>query len=33
VLADTPPGPEFEPVPGGLEDVYFATLSAARLAA
>jgi ABC-type multidrug transport system ATPase subunit len=33
VLADAPPGAEFEPVPGGLEDVYFATLSASRLAA
>ena len=33
VLADGRPGPEFEPVPGGLEDLYFATLSAARRAA
>ena len=30
VLADSPPGEGFEPVPGGLEDVYFSTLSAAR---
>ena len=33
VLADAHPGAGFEPVPGGLEDVYFATLSASRLAA
>ncbi len=30
VLADTSPGVGFEPVPGGLEDVYFSTLSASR---
>jgi ABC-type multidrug transport system ATPase subunit len=30
VLADSPPGEGFEPVPGGLEDVYFSTLSTAR---
>ncbi|WP_122465976.1 MULTISPECIES: ABC transporter ATP-binding protein [Brevundimonas] len=30
VLADTSPGLGFEPVPGGLEDVYFSTLSASR---
>ena len=33
VLADARPDPAFEPVPGGLEDVYFATLSATRQAA
>jgi len=33
VLSDTNPGDGFEPVPGGLEDVYFSTLSAARRAA
>jgi ABC-type multidrug transport system ATPase subunit len=33
VLADTPPDAGFEAVPGGLEDVYFATLSATRQAA
>jgi ABC-type multidrug transport system ATPase subunit len=33
VLADNRPDPAFEPVPGGLEDVYFATLSATRQAA
>jgi len=33
VLADQIPGPGFESVPGGLEDVYFSTLSAARRAA
>ena len=33
VLADAHPGAGFDPVPGGLEDVYFATLSASRLAA
>jgi ABC-2 type transport system ATP-binding protein len=33
VLASSQPEPSFEPVPGGLEDVYFATLSASRLAA
>lgn len=32
VLADTPP-PGFEPVEGGLEDVYFSTLSTLRRAA
>ena len=30
VLADRRPGEGFEPVPGGLEDVYFSTLSASR---
>jgi len=30
VLADGSPGPGFEPVRGGLEDVYFSTLSRAR---
>ena len=30
VLADTRPGAGFEPVAGGLEDVYFSTLSASR---
>ena len=30
VLADCRPGEGFEPVPGGLEDVYFSTLSASR---
>jgi len=33
VLSHTNPGDGFEPVPGGLEDVYFSTLSAARRAA
>ena len=33
VLADAHPGAGFDPAPGGLEDVYFATLSASRLAA
>jgi ABC-type multidrug transport system ATPase subunit len=33
VLADKKPGDGFEPVPGGLEDVYFSTLSASRRAA
>ncbi|MBC6982462.1 ABC transporter ATP-binding protein [Caulobacter sp. 17J80-11] len=33
VLADTDPGDGFEPVQGGLEDVYFSTLSASRRAA
>jgi ABC-type multidrug transport system ATPase subunit len=33
VLADTSPGAGFEPVAGGLEDVYFSTLDAARRAA
>ncbi len=33
VLADTDPGDGFEPVPGGLEDLYFSTLSASRRAA
>jgi ABC-type multidrug transport system ATPase subunit len=32
VLAASLPGPEFTPVEGGLEDVYFATLSASRAA-
>jgi ABC-type multidrug transport system ATPase subunit len=32
VLADARPGPEFEPVDAGLEDVYFATLTAHRRA-
>ncbi|MBI3437775.1 MAG: ABC transporter ATP-binding protein [Proteobacteria bacterium] len=32
VLADTQPGPEFSQVEGGLEDVYFSTLAAARAA-
>jgi ABC-type multidrug transport system ATPase subunit len=30
VLSDQRPGEGFEPVPGGLEDVYFSTLSASR---
>jgi ABC-type multidrug transport system ATPase subunit len=30
VLSDRRPGEGFEPVPGGLEDVYFSTLSASR---
>ncbi len=30
VLSDRLPGDGFEPVPGGLEDVYFSTLSASR---
>lgn len=33
VLSDAKPGPGFEPVSGGLEDVYFSTLSASRRAA
>jgi ABC-type multidrug transport system ATPase subunit len=33
VLSDDRPGEGFEPVPGGLEDVYFSTLSASRKAA
>jgi ABC-type multidrug transport system ATPase subunit len=33
VLADRAPGAGFEPVPGGLEDVYFSTLAASRRAA
>ena len=33
VLADTDPGDGFEPVTGGLEDLYFSTLSAMRRAA
>ena len=33
VLADADPGEGFEPVAGGLEDVYFSTLSADRRAA
>jgi ABC-type multidrug transport system ATPase subunit len=32
VLSDTDPGDGFEPIAGGLEDVYFATLAAARRA-
>ena len=32
ILSDSPP-PGFEPVPGGLEDVYFSTLSTLRRAA
>ena len=30
VLADTAPGEGFEPVEGGLEDVYFSTLAVSR---
>jgi len=30
VLSDASPGPGFEPVEGGLDDVYFSTLSTAR---
>lgn len=33
VLADARPGAGFDPVQGGLEDVYFSTLSASRRAA
>ena len=33
VLADSDPGDGFEPIEGGLEDLYFSTLSAARRAA
>jgi hypothetical protein len=33
VLADANPGTGFEPVAGGLEDVYFSTLAASRRAA
>jgi len=33
VLADTAPGAGFDPVQGGLEDVYFSTLAASRRAA
>ena len=33
VLSDHPPGPEFEPHAGGLEDVYFSALHGARAAA
>jgi len=33
VLADSVPGAGFEPVQGGLEDVYFSTLAASRRAA
>ncbi|MFN3353807.1 MAG: ATP-binding cassette domain-containing protein, partial [Brevundimonas sp.] len=33
VLADADPGEGFEPVSGGLEDVYFSTLTASRRAA
>jgi hypothetical protein len=32
VVADSAPEAGFEPVEGGLEDVYFATLSASRRA-
>lgn len=32
LLSDTSPGPGFETVPGGLEDVYFAALHASRQA-
>jgi ABC-type multidrug transport system ATPase subunit len=32
VLSDGSPGPDFEPVQGGLEDVYFSTLAATRRA-
>ena len=32
ILADADPGDGFEPVEGGLEDLYFSTLSAARCA-
>ena len=32
VLSDASPGPGFEPVRGGLEDVYFSTLAASRQA-
>jgi hypothetical protein len=30
VLADASPGPGFEPLDAGLEDVYFSTLHAQR---
>jgi len=33
ILSETPPGDGFSNVPGGLEDVYFATLAASRRAA
>ena len=33
VLADADPGDGFEPVEGGLEDLYFSTLSSVRRAA
>jgi ABC-type multidrug transport system ATPase subunit len=33
ILSDGDPGGGFEPAPGGLEDVYFSTLTAARQAA
>ncbi len=33
VLSDSPPGDGFEPVEGGLEDLYFSTLTASRRAA
>ena len=33
VLADKAPDPGFAPVEGGLEDVYFSTLTASRKAA
>ncbi len=32
VLADSSPGPQFEQIAGGLEDVYFSAISAARRA-
>jgi len=32
VFSDAQPGPDFAPVEGGLEDVYFSTLAAARAA-
>jgi hypothetical protein len=33
ILADADPGDGFQPVEGGLEDVYFSTLAASRRAA
>ena len=33
VLSDTAPGSDFQPIIGGLEDVYFSTLAASRRAA
>ncbi len=33
VLADADPGDGFEPEPGGLEDLYFSSLTASRRAA
>jgi hypothetical protein len=33
ILADSDPGDGFEPLEGGLEDVYFATLAQLRQAA